>query len=60
MGITAARRVPRRAIPLAMMAATFVAIAIFEVPLAWVALVAGCVSVALEYRRLARAVPDDR
>jgi len=60
MGLTAARRVPRRTIPLAMMVATFVAIAFLHVPLAWVALIGGGMSVALEYHRLMRIVPDDR
>lgn len=60
MGLTAARRVPRRAIPLAMMITTFVAIAFLHVPLAWVALVAGGASVAFEYYRLMRPAPDDR
>jgi chromate transporter len=33
MGITAARRVPRRAVPLAIVTATFFAVAIFRLPL---------------------------
>lgn len=52
MGITAARRVPRRAIPLAVMAISFVAVALLHVPLLWVVLVGGAVSIALEYIRI--------
>ncbi len=60
MGIIAARRVPRRAIPLAMMVATFVAIGILHLPLLWVVLAGGSASVAIEFFRLSRAVPDGR
>lgn len=49
MGITAARRVPRKAIPLIVMTATFVAIGIFHWPLFWTVLAAGSISVALAY-----------
>lgn len=51
MGATAAQRVTRRAAPLAIMAATFVAIGILQWPLIWVLLGAGSVSVALSYVR---------
>jgi chromate transporter len=50
MGLTAARRVPRRLFPLAVMAATFVAVAILQFPLIWTVLVAGSLSVAVAYR----------
>uniref|UniRef100_A0A9E8CT60 Chromate transporter n=1 Tax=Bosea sp. NBC_00436 TaxID=2969620 RepID=A0A9E8CT60_9HYPH len=50
MGLTAARRVPRRAFPLAIMAATFVAVAILKWPLLWTVLGAGSLSVAVTYR----------
>ena len=50
MGITAARRVPRHALPLAVMVATFVAVAIIRVPLIWVILVGGPISVLLAAR----------
>lgn len=49
MGLTAARRVPRRAFPLAIMAATFVAVAILKWPLLWTVLAAGSLSVAMAY-----------
>ncbi len=52
MGITAARRVPRRVIPLAIMAASFAAVAWLHIPLLWVVLAGGSASVALEYIRL--------
>jgi len=55
MGITAARRVPRRAIPLAIMAATFFAVGVLHWPLVWVVLGAGSLSVALAYLNLQRA-----
>ncbi|QJP17929.1 chromate transporter [Starkeya sp. ORNL1] len=51
MGVTAAERVDRRAAPLAIMAATFVAVGILQWPLIWVLLGAGAVSVALSYAR---------
>jgi chromate transporter len=50
MGITAARRVPRRALPIAVMIVTFVAVAIIRVPLIWVVLVGSPISVALAAR----------
>jgi len=55
MGLTAARRVPRRLLPVAIMVATFVAVGMLHLPLIWVALVAGVIGVAAEYARLARA-----
>ena len=54
MGLTAARRVPRRAVPLIMMAATFAAIGLLHWPLVWVVIAAGAGSVVLEYVRLRR------
>lgn len=51
MGLTAARRVPRRAFPLAVMVATFVAVAILKWPLLWTVLGAGSLSVAVTYHR---------
>ena len=53
MGITAARAVPRKAVPLIIMAATFFAIAILHWPLFWVVLAAGSVSVAYTYAKAA-------
>ncbi|MCO5092942.1 chromate transporter [Bosea sp. (in: a-proteobacteria)] len=50
MGLTAARRVPRRLFPLAIMALTFVAVAILKWPLIWTVLAAGSLSVAIAYR----------
>ncbi len=54
MGITLARRVPRRAFPLVVMLATFVAVGLLHWPLLWVVLGVGSVSVAREFLRLAR------
>ncbi len=50
MGLTAARRVPRKLFPFAVMAATFVAVALMQWPLIWTVLVAGSLSVAVSYR----------
>jgi chromate transporter len=50
MGLTAARRVQRRAAPLAVMVATFLAIAVFHLPLIWVVLIGSPLSVALAAR----------
>jgi chromate transporter len=50
MGITAARRVPRQALPIAIMAATFVAVAILRLPLIWVVLIGSPISVLLAAR----------
>ena len=55
MGITTALRVPRRGLPLAIMAATFVAIGPLHQPLVYVVLGVGLGSIALEYLRLRRA-----
>ena len=54
MGLTAARRVPRRAIPLIIMAATFAAIGLLHWPLVQVVIAAGSGSFAIEYGRLRR------
>jgi chromate transporter len=47
MGIAIARRIPRKILPLAIMAATFAAIGIFHLPLVWVVLVGGGLSILL-------------
>jgi chromate transporter len=47
MGLTAARRLPRKVLPLTISAATFAAIGIFHLPLVWVVLVGGTTSIAL-------------
>lgn len=47
MGIAIARRIPRKVLPLGIMAATFVAIGIFHLPLVWVVLVGGGLSILL-------------
>ena len=57
MGLTTARRVPRRAVPLIIMAATFAAIGLLHWPLVWVVIAAGSCSIALEYDRLRRGEP---
>ncbi len=49
MGLTAAWHIPRKAVPLLMMAATFIAIGVLQLPLIWTVLGAGSVSVALAY-----------
>jgi chromate transporter len=49
MGIAAAKNVPRRFLPLAIMAATFVAVGILHWPLVWVVIIAGALSVGAEY-----------
>lgn len=49
MGLTAARRVQRRLFPLAVMVATFVAVALLQWPLLWTVLGAGSLSVAVTY-----------
>lgn len=53
MGITAARRVRRRLMPLFFLVSTFIAVALLHWPLIWVVLVEGSLSVAIEWRRLA-------
>lgn len=54
MAITAARRVPRRVFPMLVLASTFVTVGLLHWPLVWVVLVAGALSIAVEYRRLCR------
>ncbi|MFM0340543.1 chromate transporter [Paraburkholderia fungorum] len=54
MAITAVRRLPRRIVPLAIFIATFIAVAIFALPLVWTVLIAGTLSVAYEYVRFSR------
>ena len=49
LGLTAARRVPRKVIPMAIMAATFVAIGVLHWPLVWAVLVSVFVSIALAH-----------
>ena len=49
MGIGLALRVRRSLVPLALMAATFLAVGVFKLPLAWVVLVCGAAGVASEY-----------
>lgn len=53
MGLIAAWRVPRNALPLVLMVGTFVCIAIFRFPLVWTVLVAGTIGVVAAYIRLA-------
>lgn len=55
MGLTTALRVPRRGLPLTVMAATFLAIGPLHQPLIDVVIGVGLGSVALEYFRLRRA-----
>lgn len=52
MGITAARRVPRKVVPLFIMGATFTAIGVFHWPLVWTVICAASVSVAVAYTTL--------
>ncbi|GAB7538531.1 chromate transporter [Burkholderia sp. 22PA0099] len=54
MAITAARRLPRRVVPYGVFAATFVAVAVFKVPVLWTVLTAGVLNVAYEYWLLTR------
>ena len=54
MGLVAVRRLPRRPTPLIVMAASFAAVAWAHVPLIWVVLAGGAISVGLEYARLVR------
>lgn len=51
MGLTAARRVPRRVFPLAVMAATFIAVVVLHWPLLWTVLGLGSLSVAVAYHQ---------
>jgi chromate transporter len=52
MGVTTARRVPRKVLPLLFLAGTFVAVGILRLPLVWVVLGAGGASVLFEYLAL--------
>ncbi len=52
MGITTARRVARRAVPWALMAATFVTIAVLGWPLVWVVIGLGAVGIGAEFSHL--------
>ena len=52
MGVTVARRVPRRTAAVAALAATFAAIAFLHLSLVWVVVVVGSLSVGWEYHRL--------
>ncbi|CAG4914909.1 chromate transporter [Paraburkholderia saeva] len=54
MAITAVRRLPRRIFPILIFVATFAAVAIFALPLVWTVLIAGTMSVGLEYVRLSK------
>jgi chromate transporter len=47
MGIAIARRIPRKFLPLGIMAVTFAAIGIFHLPLVWVVLIGGGLSILL-------------
>jgi chromate transporter len=53
MGLTAARWVPRKAIPLAIMVATFIAVGVLHWPLLWTALVATSASIAVAHLTIA-------
>ncbi|WP_322104488.1 chromate transporter [Paraburkholderia sp. J41] len=54
MGVVTARRVRRQLVPLALMAATFVAIGLLRWPLVWVVLIGGGFSVCYEYAAIRR------
>jgi chromate transporter len=54
MGITTARRVRRRIVPMAFMLGAFVAIGILRWPLVWVVLIGGGLSVLAEYIAIRR------
>ena len=54
MGVVTARRVRRQVLPLLLMSATFVAIGMLRLPLVWVVLVGGGVSVIYEYVAIRR------
>ncbi len=54
MAITAAYRLPRRVVPYAVFAATFVAEVVFKVPVLWTVLSAGVLNVGYEYWLLKR------
>lgn len=54
LGVAAALRVRREIAPLLIVVATFISVAVFRLPLIWVVIVAGAISVTLEFRRLGR------
>ncbi|HTR08650.1 MAG TPA: chromate transporter [Paraburkholderia sp.] len=54
MGVVTARRVRRQGLPLLLMAATFLAIGILRLPLVWVVLIGGSLSVFCEYVAIRR------
>jgi chromate transporter len=54
MGITTARRVRRRIVPMAFMVGAFVAIGILRLPLVWIVLIGGGLSVLAEYIAIRR------
>ncbi len=55
LGVTAALRVRRQLLPLTILLATFVAVAVFRLPLIWVVLLAGTLGTSVELVRLRRA-----
>ncbi|HKM62822.1 MAG TPA: chromate transporter [Acidisphaera sp.] len=57
LGITTARRVPRRIIPWVVLLVTFATIGLLHWPLPWVVLAAGPISVAAEFAHLRRRRP---
>ena len=52
MGIVATIRLRRAWFPYLMLIATFIAVGVVRLPLVWVVLVGGAISVAVEYRRI--------
>ncbi|MCB8882131.1 chromate transporter [Acidisoma cellulosilytica] len=58
MGITAARRVPRRIFPAVAMATTFAAVAVMHWSLPWVVVIGGTTSIAVSYYQLSRSRTD--
>ena len=54
MGVTTARRVRREVMPLAFLAAAFIAVGVLRLPLFWVVVVGGALSVTYEYGRIRR------
>jgi chromate transporter len=54
MGVLTAQRVRREAIPLLLMAATFIAVGVLRLSLVWVVLVGGGVSILIEYVTIRR------
>jgi chromate transporter len=54
MGVVTARRVRRQLLPLLLMAATFLAIGILRLPLVWVVLIGGGISIFYEYVAIRR------